>query len=52
MAESDTKFEVRIFLVPDPGAFVNQIDTIEVGEIKWAADGEYVEHLDGNDLTG
>ena len=34
VADSDTDFGIRIFLVPDPGAFVNLIDMLEmdVGE--------------------
>jgi len=34
VADTDTDFGIRIFLVPDPGAFVNLIDMLDmdVGE--------------------
>lgn len=32
--EEDTEFQLRIFLVPDPGAFVNLIDKLDVDEIR------------------
>lgn len=32
--EDDTEFQLRIFLVPDPGAFVNLIDKLDVEEIR------------------
>ncbi len=32
--EDDTEFQLRIFLVPDPGAFVNLIDKLEIEEIR------------------
>jgi chemotaxis protein CheC len=50
MAERDTDFEVRIFLVPDPGAFVNLIDKIELDELSSAVDGKYVDELETSDL--
>lgn len=50
MAEQDTDFEIRIFLVPDPGAFVNLIDKIELDELSSAVDGKYVDGLDPADL--
>jgi chemotaxis protein CheC len=34
LAEQDTQFQLRIFLVPDPGAFVNLIDKLDVEEIR------------------
>lgn len=34
LAERDTQFQLRIFLVPDPGAFVNLIDKLDVDEIR------------------
>jgi len=46
MADRDTEFEVRIFLVPDPGAFVNLVDKIEVEDVSSAATGEYADDLD------
>lgn len=50
MVDSDAAFEVRIFLVPDPGAFVNLVDKIEVEDLKSAADGDYVDELDAEEL--
>jgi len=32
--EDDTEFQLRIFLVPDPGAFVNLIDKLDIEEIR------------------
>jgi chemotaxis protein CheC len=32
--EQDTEFQIRIFLVPDPGAFVNLIDKLDIEEIR------------------
>jgi len=32
--EDDTEFQIRIFLVPDPGAFVNLIDKLDIEEIR------------------
>lgn len=49
MVESEAEFEVRIFLVPDPGAFVNLVDKIEMDDIESAADGDYVDRL-GDDV--
>jgi chemotaxis protein CheC len=34
LAEHDTQFQLRIFLIPDPGAFVNLIDKLDVEEIR------------------
>jgi chemotaxis protein CheC len=34
LAEEDTAFKLRIFLVPDPGSFVNIIDKLDVEEIR------------------
>jgi chemotaxis protein CheC len=34
LAEQDTQFQLRIFLIPDPGAFVNLIDKLDVEEIR------------------
>ena len=34
LMEKDTEFQLRIFLVPDPGAFVNLIDKLDVEEIR------------------
>jgi chemotaxis protein CheC len=34
LADQDTEFELRIFLVPDPGSFVNIIDKLDVEEIR------------------
>ncbi|MFB6150535.1 MAG: chemotaxis protein CheC [Haloarculaceae archaeon] len=48
VADRDTAFEVRIFLVPDPGSFVNMIDKIEMGDLSSAVEGHYVEEL-GNE---
>ncbi|WP_459193889.1 chemotaxis protein CheC [Halosimplex sp. J119] len=50
MAERDADFEIRIFLVPDPGAFVNLIDKIELDELSSAVDGQYVDELDASEL--
>lgn len=46
LADQDTRFEIRIFLVPDPGSFVNLVDKLELHELSSAADGEYVDELD------
>jgi chemotaxis protein CheC len=46
MVDSDAEFEVRIFLVPDPGAFVNLVDKIEMNDLESAVDDEYVDGLD------
>jgi len=50
MVERDADFEIRIFLVPDPGAFVNLIDKIELHELSSAVDGKYVDELDPAEL--
>ena len=34
LAEQDTEFKLRIFLIPDPGSFVNIIDKLEIDEIR------------------
>jgi chemotaxis protein CheC len=34
LRERDTEFQLRIFLVPDPGAFVNLIDKLDIEEIR------------------
>lgn len=34
LAEADREFILRIFLVPDPGAFVNLVDKLDVEEIR------------------
>ena len=34
LMEEDKEFKLRIFLVPDPGAFVNLIDKLDVDEIR------------------
>ncbi len=34
LAEQDTEFQLHIFLVPDPGSFVNIIDKLDIEEIK------------------
>ncbi len=34
LADQDTEFQLRIFLVPDPGAFVNLIDKLDIEEIR------------------
>ena len=34
LQEAETEFRLRIFLVPDPGAFVNLIDKLDVEEIR------------------
>lgn len=33
VAETDTEFRIRIFLVPDPGAFVNVLDHLDMDEV-------------------
>jgi chemotaxis protein CheC len=45
VAEQDTAFEVRIFLVPDPGAFVNLVDKLDLEDVSSAVGGTYVEEL-------
>lgn len=32
--DDDTEFQLRVFLVPDPGAFVNLLDKLDVEEIR------------------
>jgi chemotaxis protein CheC len=32
--QADTEFQLRVFLVPDPGAFVNLIDKLDIEEIR------------------
>ncbi len=34
LADEETEFQLRIFLVPDPGAFVNLVDKLDVEEIR------------------
>jgi chemotaxis protein CheC len=34
LAEEDTAFQLHIFLVPDPGSFVNIIDKLDIEDIK------------------
>ncbi len=34
LRDDDTEFQLRIFLVPDPGAFVNLLDKLDVEEIR------------------
>ncbi|MFC7072742.1 chemotaxis protein CheC [Halovenus rubra] len=34
LRDRDTEFQLRVFLVPDPGAFVNLIDKLDVEEIR------------------
>jgi chemotaxis protein CheC len=34
LKEENRKFQLRIFLVPDPGAFVNLIDKLDIEEIR------------------
>jgi len=34
LRDEDTEFQLRIFLVPDPGAFVNLIDKLDIEEIR------------------
>jgi chemotaxis protein CheC len=34
LAEQDTEFQLRIFLIPDPGSFVNLIDKLDIDEIR------------------
>lgn len=34
VAETSTEFRIRIFLVPDPGAFVNVLDHLDMDEIR------------------
>jgi chemotaxis protein CheC len=50
IADEDTTFELRIFLVPDPGAFVNLVDKLELGDISAAASGTFVDDLSAEDL--
>jgi len=46
VAEQDTAFEVRIFLVPDPGAFVNLVDKLDLEDVSSAVGGTYVDELE------
>lgn len=34
LRDEDTEFQLRIFLVPDPGAFVNLLDKLDIEEIR------------------
>jgi chemotaxis protein CheC len=34
LKDRDTEFQLRIFLVPDPGAFLNLIDKLDIEEIR------------------
>jgi len=34
LQDQETEFQLRIFLVPDPGAFVNLIDKLDIEEIR------------------
>jgi chemotaxis protein CheC len=34
LAETDTEFQLHIFLIPDPGSFVNLIDKLDIEEIR------------------
>jgi chemotaxis protein CheC len=34
LADDDTEFQLRIFLIPDPGSFVNIIDKLDIDEIR------------------
>ena len=34
LADADAEFQLRIFLIPDPGSFVNIIDKLDVEEIR------------------
>jgi chemotaxis protein CheC len=34
LKDKETEFQLRIFLVPDPGAFVNLIDKLDIEEIR------------------
>ncbi|MFC7133813.1 MULTISPECIES: chemotaxis protein CheC [Salinibaculum] len=34
LADEDTEFQLHIFLIPDPGSFVNVIDKLDVEEIR------------------
>ena len=34
LAEQDTEFELRVFLIPDPGSFVNLIDKLDIEKIR------------------
>jgi chemotaxis protein CheC len=52
VAEQDTAFEVRIFLVPDPGAFVNLVDKLDLADVSSAVGGTYVEELDTEQYQG
>jgi chemotaxis protein CheC len=34
LAEEDTQFQLHIFLIPDPGSFVNILDTLDIEDIR------------------
>jgi chemotaxis protein CheC len=34
LADADAEFQLRIFLIPDPGSFVNILDTLDVEQIR------------------
>lgn len=34
LEDRDTEFQLRIFLIPDPGSFVNLIDKLDIDEIR------------------
>ena len=34
LADEDTEFRLHIFLIPDPGSFVNLIDALDIKDIR------------------
>ena len=34
LADDDTEFELRLFLIPDPGSFVNIIEKLDIDKIR------------------
>lgn len=46
LADEETEFELRIFLIPDPGSFVNIIDKLDIEEIR---EKENLTHLHDED---
>jgi chemotaxis protein CheC len=34
LADDDTEFELRLFLIPNPGSFVNIIEKLDIDKIR------------------
>lgn len=45
LADEDTQFQLHIFLIPDPGSFVNILDTLDIEDIR---EKENISALEGS----